>query len=156
MIESRREGEVHRRSLRELAESYQDGLRAETRRRILVATRQAVDVEGVGGRSAWRFVPQLAAAAAVALLLAAPALYREPGASSGDSGAGAVEGLEVRADGDRVVLTWDGEAGPRRLVKATSREQLSDLSRLPYQEISGGRWVDNHPEEAPVVYYVVQ
>jgi hypothetical protein len=67
-----------------------------------------------------------------------------------------VRDLEVTEVGGQVVLTWKDGNQPRRVVKATSREQLAHLSQLPSETVSGERWVDSHPSDEAVVYYIVE
>jgi hypothetical protein len=64
--------------------------------------------------------------------------------------------LQVTTEGGKVVLTWNDGNEPRRIVRATSREQLSHLDQAPSEIVLGQRWVDTQPERGSLVYYFVE
>lgn len=145
--------------LKQIAEGYSDTLRPVTRQRILVAA-------GRTSRGAYLsspFVltlPKMLAAAAVLVVLALPALHLgQPSVYPGRAGVGAdsvVRDLQVTSQDGQVVLTWKDGQKPRRVMRATSRDELAHMSRLPGELVSGERWVDEHSGDAAVVYYLVE
>jgi anti-sigma-K factor RskA len=139
--------------LRRISEGYSDTLTSGTRARLLASARQASH----GGWLSSPFVPtfsRVLAVAAVLVVLALPALQMRPRQHEGTPSL--VRDLEVTEVGGQVVLTWKDGNQPRRVVKATSREQLAHLSQLPSETVSGERWVDSHPGDEAVVYYIVE
>jgi len=55
-----------------------------------------------------------------------------------------------------VVLSWRDGGVPRKVIRATSRQELASRDALPARTVSGEMWVDREPSEAPIVYYVVE
>ncbi len=150
--ESRQLDEV-RTTLSRLAEGYSDGLRAETRRRIVRQSLDAVASSGESGRPGSFGFPQLIAAAAVLAILALPALFisRETGREVSP-----VRDLEVSQKGDEVVLTWKDGQAPRKVVRATSLQEVARASSLPGEVVRGERYVDSRSDGAQIVYYIVE
>jgi len=140
-----------RSSLLSMAEGYTDGLRAETRRRVLKAGLEAV---ATSRRSAFGF-PQLIAAAAVLAILALPALFISREAGSGTASS-PVRDLEVSQQGSEVVLTWKDGQAPRRVVRATSLQEVARASSLPGEIVRGEKYVDNRTDGAQIVYYIIE
>lgn len=139
--------------LRRISTGYSDGLRAESRRRILFSTRQFVGAQEVG--VLWPFAPRLAVAALLLVVLILPATQLR--SRSGVSEAGSqVRDLEVTAQGDQVVLKWKDGDQPRRVVRATSREELAHRNQIQGELVRGERWVDTSSDEASLVYYFVE
>lgn len=142
-------------TLNRISAKYVDGLEADTRRRVVTAALEArahSRTSWVG--SLWRLAPQVAVTGAILLFLATPVLYmNEVGSPQAPS---AIRDLEVTNQGGRVVLTWSDGGSPRRVVRATSREELEALDRIPGEVVTGERWVDNRPGTSTIVYYVVE
>ena len=144
--------------LRQIADQntrYGDTLRPDVRRRIIssalagVASRQTVPT--------WALLPKLAAAAAVAVILILPAFktFKLQGAGPTEIKT-AIHDFQVTELNGQVVLTWEDGNQPRRVVKATNREELAHLSEIPGEVVRGERWVDTRPNEAQLVYYLVE
>jgi hypothetical protein len=138
-----------RASLQRLADGYSDGLRAETRRRVLQAGMDAA----VGSRPAFGF-PQLIAAAAVLAILALPALFI--GRETGPAATSPVRDLQVSQQGGDVVLTWKDGQAPRRVVRATSLQEVARAASLPGEVVRGEKYVDSRSDGAQIVYYIVE
>lgn len=142
--------------LRRISGEYADRLRPETRRRILTETLSEASAAGSrwGIRRMAGLAPQAAAASVILLILSMPALISrgEPEVRT------PVQDLEVRVQGASVVLTWTDGGQPRRIVRATSREELAHLDEARGVTASGERWVDarSASEEEPIVYYYVE
>src|SRR5262249_14726400 len=66
-----------------------------------------------------------------------------------------VKDLEVKSVAGPVVLTWSDGNEPRRVIRATRREDLAKPERLQGELALGERWIDNHADNAQVVYYLV-
>jgi len=99
----------------------------------------------------------MAAAAAMAVILVLPAFktFRISGAGLPEAKT-PIHDLQVTARNGEVVLTWQDGNQPRRVVKATSREELAHLSEARGEVVRGERWVDKRPDEAQLVYYFVE
>ena len=144
--------------LRQIAERYEqagDSLRPEVRRRI-VALALLARAERTARQTTpiWAFLPKLAAAAAVAVVLALPAFKMNlPGPVETKT---PIRDFQVTAKNGQVVLTWEDGDEPRRVVKATSREALAHLSEIKGEVVRGEKWVDTRPDEAQLVYYFVE
>jgi len=139
------------RFLRDIDGAYTDRLRPASRQRIL---REAVD--GLRGRTSrpviWSFVAPMAAAAIVVVLMV-PALYLKTPAP--EQAGKPITDLQVTNDGGHVVLTWSDGDAPRRVIRATSREELARAIHSRGELVSGERWVDPREDNAKIVYYVV-
>ena len=154
-------------TLKTVSMQYSDGLRAETRRRIVTAASASAASRSIGPAISFWLAPaspfaSMAAAAALLLILALPALYLGAGAPSTVSRP--VTDLEVSNVNGQVVLTWrDGDA-PHRVVRATSREQLAHAviaaggagGMAEGEIVRGERWVDRSSDKSEIVYYVVE
>ena len=138
-----------RAGLQRLADGYSDGLRAETRRRVLRAGVEAA----AGSRPAFGF-PQLIAAAAVLAILALPALFI--GRETGSGGSTPVRDLQVSQQGGEVVLTWKDGQAPRKVVRATSLQEVARAASLPGEVVRGEKYVDSRSDGAPIVYYIIE
>jgi len=67
-----------------------------------------------------------------------------------------VKDLSVVADGERVVLNWTDGGAPRKVFRATSHSELSNIRALPARTVAGESWVDEEPASVPIVYYVIE
>ena len=153
-----------RHRLKAISDGYSDRLRPQTRANILSSL--AGQTAGQAARTAHlrspfiQTVPRMLAAAAVLVVLALPAIQMKT--LSGKGPETPIRDLEVNEVDGRVVLTWKDGNQPHRVVRATSREELARLSKLPSETVSGERWVDNRPIDARepnssnVVYYFVE
>ena len=132
---------------------YGDRLRPEVRRRIVASALSEVTSQ----KPVWSFIPKLAAAAAMAVILVLPAFKtfrtQEIGPQEAKS---PIHDFQVTARNGEVVLTWEDGNQPRRVVKATTREELAHLSEAPGEVVRGERWVDKRPDQAQLVYYFVE
>jgi hypothetical protein len=150
--------------LKRLAEGHSDGLRSETRRRLVRAGLEGVTI--VSRREpAWKLAAGLAAGVAAMAILVVTGVqvgHRNPAtvAVSTEQGAqGTVRALRVGLEGDKVVLTWENGDREHRVVRVTDRAQLARVADLPGTLVRGAtRWVDNTstPGEEGIVYYVVE
>ncbi len=159
--------------LRRAGEARQDGLRPETRRRLI---RMGLETVREPASPSWRgALPALATAgaalAAAGLLIGLPMLVPQVGVPSvppgtaGDPALTAdaapaaqtpVKDLTVVADGDRVVLNWTDGGAPRKVFRATSHAELSNIKVLPARTVAGETWIDEEQSTAPIVYYVIE
>jgi len=137
--------------LRRAAAQGSDAMAPERKRRIvrtglmaLVSVAQPIEIRVVVGR----LFLVAAGAFAVALLALLP--------GPGQGPASPVRDLSVTAEGGHVVLSWRDGGVPRKVIRATSRQELASRDALPARTVSGEMWVDREPSEAPIVYYVVE
>ncbi len=145
------------RRLRDLSEAYADRLHPETRRRVLASVAVALETSRGSRRPAWSLMslaPQAVSAVALLMLLALPAVVSRQAPEVRTP----VQDLEVRADGSKIYVTWSDGGQPRRVVRATSREELAHLAEAPGVTVNGERWVDDRSasEAEPIVYYYVE
>lgn len=138
--------------LRKMSDEYSDGLRRDTRRRIITTALHAIPSHRTG--SPWSFLPKLAAAAAVVAVLAIPAFKITPVGTRQE--ATSVRDLQVSVEGGEVILTWQDGDKPHRVIRATSRQELAHLGQNPGEVVNGERWVDSRSDDAAVVYYLVE
>ena len=144
--------------LRGIAERYEQSgetLRPDVRRRIVNLA--IADQTARAARPTaviWSFLPKMAAAAAVAVILALPA-FKMNGPGPVDTKT-PIHDFQVTSREGQVVLTWEDGDQPRRVVKATSREELAHLAEMPGVMVKGEKWVDTRPDEAQLVYYFVE
>ena len=139
--------------LKQISNGYHDSLAPATRARLLSAARQAA-------RSSYSIspfsqtLPRALAVAAVLVVLALPALQmrQQPAGVA----ATAISDLQVTSLNGQVVLTWKDGNQPRRVVRTTNRADLTHMSQLPGETVTGERYVDAHPSDASVVYYLVE
>jgi hypothetical protein len=141
-----------------ISSQYSGGLKIPARRRIVeeglksaTSHRQSV-WSGRPGFSRHP-VPGILAVAALAVVLALPALFTR---QAGHMTTRPVTDLNVATEGGRVVLTWSDGDAPHRVLRATSREDLARASRIPGEVVTGERWVDKVPDSSTIVYYVVE
>lgn len=144
--------------LRQIADQqtrYGSTLRPEVRRRIVASA--LADVSSRQTVRTWAFLPKLAAAAAMAVILVLPAFktFRTQEVGPGNAKT-PIHDFQVTTVNGQVVLTWEDGNQPRRVVKATSREELAHLSEARGEVVRGERWVDKRPDQAQVVYYFVE
>ena len=137
--------------LRKISDEYSDSLSQDTRRRIVTTALHAIPSHRTG--STWYILPRLAAAAAVLAVLAFPAFRMTPAETPQESNS--VRNLQVTAKGGEVILTWQDGEKPHRVVRATTREELSHLGQIPGEVVRGERWVDSRSDNAAVVYYLI-
>jgi len=151
-------------TLRKLSMEHADGLRAGTRRRIVAAGLESASARSVRPAISFWLAPatpfaSMAAAAALLVILALPAVYLGTGSDS--AGPRPVSDLEVNTVNGQVVLTWrDGDA-PHRVVRATSREELARAvtaagGKARGEVVRGERWVDRSSDKSDIVYYLVE
>jgi hypothetical protein len=151
-------------TLSRLSMEYSDGLRAETRRRIVTAASASASSRSVGRSISFWLAPatpfaSLVAASALLLILALPALYLGRGGDA--AGPRPVSDLEVSTVNGQVVLTWSDGDAPHRVVRATSREEMAQAvsstgDRTRGELVRGERWVDRSSDKADIVYYLVE
>lgn len=148
--------------LRRAGEGLSDTLAHETRRRLVRQGLSAME-ENAGRRAPLLARPfVLAAGSAMALAVVAlvvPSLLTPPAGISPDAGQAAltpVRDLTVVADGDRVVLNWNDGGAARKVFRATSHAELSNIRTLPSRTVTGETFVDEEPATAPIVYYVIE
>jgi hypothetical protein len=152
--ETRLTGRETRQLLRRVAEHRGDILPADARRLLIRAGRNA-SVEVVESRSfIARGALALGAVAALGLVAVLPALFGR--IVPAGSPASPVRDLSVTADAERVVLTWTDGGAPRRVIRATSRQELSNPSALTAHSVTGESWVDEEQSAAHIVYYIVE
>jgi hypothetical protein len=134
--------------LRRAAVRGSDSLAPERKRRIvrggMASVAQPVEIKHFMGR----LILAAAGAAALAVLALLPGEQQGP--------ASPVRDLSVTAEGGHVVLSWRDGGVPRKVIRATSRQELASRDALPARTVSGEMWVDREPSEAPIVYYVVE
>src|SRR6266850_2759517 len=136
-----------RTTLAGIAAGYSESLKFETRRRIIASAMQ-----GVQSRKEARpaflptaFLPKALATAAILVVMLLPAfqLHRSGQLDS----ATPIRDLQVSTQGSQVVLTWHDGNQPRKVIKATSREELPRLSQADGVAVTGERWVDNQADD---------
>jgi len=138
--------------LKQIADGYQDSLAPATRARLVSAARKAT-------ASSWSMqgLPRAVAVAAVLVVLALPALQMRQQSIVPHSGIrSSINDLQVTERDGQVVLTWKDGDQPRRVVRATNRQDLAHMSQLPGETVRGERYVDPRPSDAEVVYYLVE
>ena len=146
--------------LRRAADGLGDSLKPETRRRLVRQGLSAVS-EPAPQRAGWLSF-SLTAGSAVAMvafaLLLPSVMTTTQGTDPGSDQAALtpVRDLSVVADGERVVLNWSDGGGTRKVFRATSHHELSNIRALPAKTVAGETWVDEEPATAPIVYYVIE
>ena len=144
-----------RNTLQGIAARNSEGLQLDTRRRIIDSTLHGLQARSDGARRpALTFVPQILAAAAFVFVLLLPAFQLRRNAPLGTGAP--IDDLQVTASGSEVVLTWHDGNQPRRVIRATSREELPRLSQAAGERVVGERWVDRQAKDANIVFYLVE
>ena len=141
--------------LREIGSRHQDGLKTASRRAIVAAGLEATAPSRRARAAIQRFIPSALAAAALLVVLMLPALAVKGGRPAWEPNRNPIKDLQVNTVNGRVVLSWSDGQGPHRVVKATSREQLSHASDLPGEIVTGETWVDRGSDSSNIVYYLV-
>lgn len=146
--------------LRRAADGLGDSLKPETRRRLVRQGLAAIS-EPAPQRAGWLSL-SLTAGSAVAMVVFAlllPSVMTAPtGTASGLEQAALtpVRDFSVVAEGEKVVLNWSDGGAPRKVFRATSHHELSNIRALPAKVVAGETWVDEEPATAPIVYYVIE
>jgi len=155
-----------RRFLRQVADGYSGRLGAESRRRIIREGARQVSRETASPwfSQVWGFgptFPKLAAAAVVLMVLALPLIQEnvQTPTSLSPLERTPVRDLQVSLQGEQVVLSWKDGDLPRRVVRATTREELVRVSHLPGEMVAGQRWVEGRgggkSGDPDIVFYMV-
>jgi len=146
--------------LKQIADGYQDSLAPATRARLVSAARKATASSWYWSSPFMPFMqglPRAVAVAAVLVVLALPALQMRQQSNAPHSGIrSSINDLQVTERDGQVVLTWKDGDQPRRVVRATNRQDLAHMSQLPGETVRGERYVDPRPSDAEVVYYLVE